>query len=313
MGKLALVFPGQGSQTVGMGAELSAAFAAAASLYRRAAGVVGWDVADLSFRGPEERLSQTEFAQVALYVNSAAVAAVLAERGVSGDAVLGHSLGEYSALAAAGVISFEEGLELVSRRGSAMAAAAARRPGSMAAVLGLADEEVERICAESGAVWPVNYNCPGQLVISGEAGAVQQAMDKAREAGARKVVKLPVSGAFHTPLMQSAAEEMEQRLAGVKFSAATPGFFSSISCRNEPADGMAGLLAGQIVSPVRWRQAVEALVAGGFDRFLEVGNGKVLCGLIRRIDKGVTAVNASGPKSLDKAMEILSEGNLKNE
>ncbi len=305
MAKLALVFPGQGSQAVGMGTALARESDAAAGTYRLAGEILGWDVASLSFDGPEEKLNQTAFSQVALYVNSAAVMAALREAGVTGDAVLGHSLGEYSALEACGALDFETGLRLVARRGEVMSAAAAARPGSMAAILGMEDAEVEAICEEAGDVWPVNYNSPGQLVISGEKEAVRRAIGKAKAAGAKKAVELAVSGAFHSPLMQPAATGMRETLATVRFSEPRPPFFSSISCDFEAAAALPQLLVNQIISPVRWRMAVERLIAGGFDRFLEVGNGKVLCGLIRRIDCGVRTASASDQASIGKAQEAL--------
>lgn len=305
MGKLALVFPGQGSQAVGMGAEMAREHRSAADLYERAARHLEWPVGRLSFEGPAEELNRTQSAQPALYVNSLAVMSVLKERGVHADVVSGHSLGEYSALAAAGAIGFEEGLELVSRRGQEMAQAAAARPGSMAAILGLDDEVVEKICSDSGEVWAVNYNCPGQLVISGETEAVRRAIEAATAAGAKKAVELAVSGSFHSLLMQPAAAAMEELLGGIRFKEPDPPFFSSISCRHEQAGGLAELLVRQIVSPVRWRQTVEALIAGGVDRFFEVGSGKVLCGLIKRINRDVTAVSVSDPATLEKALALL--------
>jgi [acyl-carrier-protein] S-malonyltransferase len=287
-----------------MGGDLAVEFEAAVQIYRRAGEILGWHVADLSFHGPDDRLNLTEFAQVALYVNSAAAMAVLAESGIHGDVVSGHSLGEYSALAASGAISFEEGLRLVAQRGEVMAQAARRHPGAMAAVIGLDDGQVEEITARVGRVWPVNYNCPGQLVISGETEAVEAAMAAATEAGARKVVRLAVSGSFHSPLMQEAAEAMRITLAEVRFAEPAPPFLSSISCEYEKAAGLADLLVRQIVSPVRWRQTVERLISDGVDRFLEVGNGKVLSGLIRRIDRDVAIANVSDPASLEKALAL---------
>lgn len=305
MSKLALIFPGQGSQAVGMGRELALKYEAAADIYSRAGEALGWDVAGLCFEGPEEKLAGTDMAQAALYVNSAAAAAVLSESGIKGDVVSGHSLGEYSALAASGAISFEEGLRLVSLRGKVMAAAADKKPGLMAAIIGLGDDRVEAICSQSGEVWPVNYNSPGQLVISGERESVERALEAAREKGAKRTVKLNVSGSFHSPLMNEAAEKMGEYLAEIRFREPDPPFISSISCEYESAVNLRDLLVRQIVSPVRWRQTVQRLIKDGAESFLEVGNGKVLCGLIRRIDKGVAAANVSDPKSLDKVLAAI--------
>jgi [acyl-carrier-protein] S-malonyltransferase len=260
-----------------MGKELYDSHEEAAGIYREASSELGWDVAGLCFEGSPEQLNRTEYAQPALYVNSAAAMAVLSRHGFRADVVCGHSLGEYSALAAAGAVSFGQGLRLVAERGNAMSGAAAAKPGSMAAIIGLEDDEVEALCAESGEVWPVNYNSPGQLVVSGGAEAVEAVMNKAEAAGARKTVLLPVTGAFHSPFMRDAADRLKEILAEEL----------------------------QMVSPVRWRQAVEKLVANGVDRFVEVGSGKVLCGLIRRIDREVTATNVSDTASLDKAMAVI--------
>lgn len=310
-GKLALVFPGQGSQVVGMGREMALEYEVAAEVYQAASEQLGWDVAELCFEGPEERLNRTDKAQVALFVNSAAAAAVLNEKGLRGDATSGHSLGEYSALAASGAISFKQGLDLVNRRGQAMQRAAADRPGSMAAIIGLEDRQVEEICDKAGQVWPVNYNCPGQLVISGETDFVYRAMERAAQLGARKTVELKVSGSFHTPLMRGAAGEMKQELAMTDFTEPQPPFLSSISCEYETAAGLADLLVRQMVSPVRWRQAVERLIDDGVDRFIEVGNGKVLSGLVRRINREVVILNVSDPDSLDAA--VTREGGMRHE
>ena len=186
-----------------------------------------------------------------------------------------------------------------------MSKAAAVRPGSMAAIIGLEDDEVEAFCAESGEVWPVNYNSPGQLVVSGGSEAVEAVMNKAEAAGARKTVLLPVTGAFHSPFMRDAADRLKEMLADTVFQEPQPPFLSSVSCQYEAADGLGDLMELQVVSPVRWRQSVEKLIADGVDRFIEVGSGKVLSGLIRRIDREVTAANVSDTASLDKAMALI--------
>ena len=186
-----------------------------------------------------------------------------------------------------------------------MSAAAVSRPGVMAAILGLADVEIEDICAAAGEAWPVNYNSPGQLVVSGDAEAVATVMDQAQAAGAKKTVLLPVSGAFHSPYMRAAVEPMKELLADIVFQEPHPPFFSSTSCAYEEAESLGELLEQQLVAPVRWRQALEKLIADGVQRFIEVGNGKVLCGLIRRVNQEVTAVNVSDTASLEKAMAVL--------
>jgi [acyl-carrier-protein] S-malonyltransferase len=296
MGRLALVFPGQGSQAVGMGADLYAEPVVRAT-YDEAGDALGYDVAQVSFAGPLEALSRTDVTQPALLTNSIAVLRLAQQRGLRFDAVLGHSLGEYSALVAAEAISFGAALELVRRRGEAMLAAAQRAPGGMAAVIGLPDAAVEELCAAVGDLWPANYNSPGQVVVSGAVAALEMLRERAPQAGARKVIPLPVSGAFHSPLMEPAAAQMSGPLAAAAWRAPQAPFFSVCSVRFEH-DGLAGLLRRQIVSPVRFTQSLRELFAQGYDSYLEVGPGSVLCGLIKRIEPAATTAHAGDAATL---------------
>jgi [acyl-carrier-protein] S-malonyltransferase len=292
----AVVFPGQGSQTVGMGADLAGEPVVRAT-YDEAAATLGYDVAAVSFAGPSDELARTDVTQPALLVNSVALLRLLHEDGFGFDVAFGHSLGEYSALVATGAVEFAVAVALVRRRGVAMAAAAARHPGGMAAVLGLADGAVESLCSEIGDLWPANYNCPGQVVVSGKAPALEALAQRAPAAGAKRVVPLAVSGAFHSPLVEEACQAMKAPLEAVAWNAPAPEFFSVCSLRAE-RDGFAGLLQGQITAPVRFAQAVRALRERGCDEFIEVGPGNVLCGLIRRIAPEVRVTPVSDRETL---------------
>ena len=306
MGKLALVFPGQGSQVVGMGADLYAEPVVRAT-YDEAGAVLGYDVAQVSFQGPLETLSRTDVTQPALLTNSVAVLRLAQERGLRFDAVLGHSLGEYSALVAAEALSFGAALELVRRRGEAMLAAAQREPGGMVAVIGLPDAAVEELCAAVGDLWPANFNSPGQVVVSGAVAALETLRERAPQAGARKVIPLPVSGAFHSPLMEPAAAQMSGPLAAAAWRAPQVPFFSVCSVRFERG-GLADLLRRQIVSPVRFTQSLRELFAQGYDSYLEVGPGSVLCGLIRRIEPAATAAHVGDATTLAQAGRRPDQG-----
>ncbi len=281
----AFLFPGQASQFVGMGADLRERHPMVRETFEEADGILGFDLSRVCFEGPMERLSQTEITQPAVYVHSVAVARLLAERGLRPDAVAGHSLGEYSALTAAGVIDFPEGLSLVRERGRLMQAAGGERPGKMAAVIGLEDDVAAGLCEEIGAeVVPANYNSPGQVVLSGESGAVERAMAAAEAAGARRVVELPVSGAFHSPLMASAAEGLAPRLAATRFRPPSVPVVTNVTAAPETDPrALRRLLFEQMTAPVRWTESVRALSAMGVERAYEVGPGSVLKGLSRRI------------------------------
>jgi [acyl-carrier-protein] S-malonyltransferase len=298
----ALVFPGQGSQAVGMCRDLYERHAAVREVYAEAADVLGYNVAAVTFEGPADRLMQTHVTQPALLVASIAVLRVAEEKGLSYQAALGHSLGEYTALVAVGALRFADAVQLVRRRGEVMQAAAEEHPGGMAAVLGLNDRAVEELCVGIGQLWPANYNAPGQVVVSGAVSALDELTRRAADAGARKVVRLPVSGAFHSPYMATAAVALRPSLEDACWSPPTRPFFSVSTVAFEdggrPAS-FAALLERQITAPVRFTQSVRALIASGCKEFLEVGPGAVLSGLIKRIDASVRVARVGDVPTLD--------------
>jgi [acyl-carrier-protein] S-malonyltransferase len=305
-GRVAFCFPGQGSLEVGMGRDIAAAVPEALEVFERASAAADLDLQRLCFEAPEEELVETEVQQPALVATSLAVLAALKERGIKPDFVVGHSVGEFAALAAAGALKVEEAVALVRERGLAMAEAARTNPGSMAAILGLDDEVVERICRRILNVWPANYNCPGQIVVSGENSAVTEACLVAEEEGARRAVKLRVSGAFHSPLVARAADRLKPALERVKFAEPDSPFMSTVTARVESARRMAPLLVEQLTAPVRFTQAAQALIRDGAHTFVEVGPGNVLSGLVKRIDRSVKTVSVSTPAEIDKLEETLT-------
>jgi [acyl-carrier-protein] S-malonyltransferase len=305
-GLVAFCFPGQGSLETGMGKEIAAVAPEAMEVFERGSEAAGIDLVRLCFGAEEEELVETEVQQPALVATSLAVLAAIGKRGIKPDFVVGHSVGEFAALAAAGALRVEEAIGLVRERGLAMAEAARNNPGSMAAILGLDDEVVERICRRILNVWPANYNCPGQVVVSGENSAVDQACEAAEQEGARRTIKLRVSGAFHSPLVARAADRLRPALEKVKFSEPSAPFMSTVTARVETAKRMGPLLVEQLTAPVRFTQAAQALVMEGVHVFVEVGPGNVLSGLIKRIDRNARAISVSTPESLDKLEETLS-------
>jgi [acyl-carrier-protein] S-malonyltransferase len=305
-GLIAFCFPGQGSLAVGMGQEIAAAMPEAMDVFERASEAAGMDLKRLCFEAPEEELVETEVQQPALVTASLAVLAAIRARGVKPDFVVGHSVGEFAALAAAGALRVEEAVVLVRERGLAMAEAARTNPGSMAAILGLEDEAVERICRRILNVWPANYNCPGQIVVSGEDPAVDEACEAAEEEGARRAVKLRVSGAFHSPLVARAADRLRPALERAKFAEPTAPFMSTVTARIETARRMRPLLLEQLTAPVRFTHAAQALVREGVHTFVEVGPGNVLSGLLKRIDRNAKTISVSSPESLEKLEETLA-------
>ena len=305
-GLIAFCFPGQGSLAVGMGQEIATAVPEAMEVFERASEAAGMDLKRLCFEASEEELVETEVQQPALVATSLAVLAAIRAYGVKPDFVVGHSVGEFAALAAAGALKVEEAVSLVRERGLAMAEAARKNPGSMAAILGLEDEAVERICRRILNVWPANYNCPGQIVVSGEDPAVDEACEAAEEEGARRAVKLRVSGAFHSPLVARAADRLRPALDRVKFAEPTAPFMSTVTARIETAKRMRPLLVEQLTAPVRFTHAAQALVREGVQTFVEVGPGNVLSGLVKRIDQNAKTVSVSSPESLEKLEETLA-------
>lgn len=280
--KKAYVFPGQGAQYVGMGKDLYENNAEVRALFERANEVLGFRITDLMFAGTPEDLRQTKVTQPAVFLHSVALAKALQ---VTPDAVAGHSLGEFSALVVAGALSFEEGLKLVSKRAQAMQACCEAVPGTMAAVISLADAEVEQICQSTeGVVVAANYNCPGQLVISGEKAAVEAACVRCKEAGARRALVLPVGGAFHSPLMEPAREELARAIAEAEFHTPICPIYQNVDAmpHTDSAEIKENLIA-QLTAPVRWTQIVERMVADDILDFTELGPGTVLQGLIRKI------------------------------
>ncbi len=304
--KIAFCFPGQGSQGVGMGSAIAAQFPAARAAYDEASEAVGFDVAKLCFEGSLEDLTRTELQQPALVATSIACLRAVQTLGIEPAYVIGHSVGEYSALAAAGAIGTGDAVALVRERGEAMAAAAREKPGAMAAVLGLDDVVVEELCRSIHGVWPANYNCPGQVVVSGENSAVDRLIEVAAGEGARKVVKLRVSGAFHSPLVARAADRLRPALAKATWRNPSPPFMSTVTAKLEDAQRMGGLLLEQLTAPVKFTQAVRALVRDGVDVFVEIGPGQVLSGLLRRCDRSLRTTSVSDPESLRRLEEQLT-------
>jgi len=304
--KLAFCFPGQGSQDVGMGRAFAEAFPEARAVFEEASEEVGYDVGRICFEGPIEDLTRTEVQQPALVATSVACLRAVETIGLKPDFVIGHSVGEYAALVAAGAISAREAVALVRERGAAMAEAADENPGAMAAVLGLPDETVEELCADIGDVWPANYNCPGQIVVSGLNGAVDRLIEMATELGARRAVKLRVSGAFHSPLVARAAERLRPAVGRVRFREPTPPFMSTVTAKLESAGRLAGLLVEQLTAPVRFTQAVGGLVKDGAGTFVEIGPGQVLGGILRRCDRSLKTFSVGDPDGLRELEDTLS-------
>ncbi len=301
---LAFVFPGQGSQKVGMGRELYDAHPGVREVFDKAAAVLGFDIARLCFEGPEAELTATLNAQPAILTLSYACYELARAEGITARVVAGHSLGEYTALIAAGVLPFEDAVRLVRRRGELMHQAS---EGTMAAILGLSAEQIAEACREAtGIVQPANFNAPGQIVISGEVAAVEAAMTIAQNKGASRVVKLPVSGAFHSPLMREAAEQMAQLIQAAPVSTAQIPTVTNVTGEvAQSAEEIRSALVRQMTSAVLWEKSVQTMWNLGVRTFVELGPGRVLSGLIRRIEKEATTLNVEDSGSLEKTIRTL--------
>lgn len=293
----AFVFPGQGAQFTGMGKDLYESDESARKLMDKADEILGFSLTDIMFNGDADALKETKVTQPAVFLHSVAMAAAMGD-GFRPDMVGGHSLGEFSALVAAGALTFEDGLRLVYARAMAMQKCCEAQPGGMAAVLRLDDETIERICAEvsadgDGVVVPANYNCPGQLVISGNKDKVQKACDKLLEAGARRALVLPVGGAFHSPLMQGAKDELQAAIEATEFHEPKCPVYQNVDGKaHTDADEIKKNLIAQLTASVRWTQEVQSMISAGATEFVECGPGQALTGMIGKISKDVTVEHA---------------------
>jgi len=290
----AFVFPGQGAQFPGMGKDLFESSSLAKERFEQANEILGFEITQIMFGDDAEALQQTKVTQPAIFLHSTILSEVMGDR-FQPEMVAGHSLGEFSALVASGVLSFEEGLQLVSERALAMQSACNEAPGTMAAILGLEDEKVAAICeATPGIVVAANYNCPGQLVISGAVEAVEKACETFKEAGARRALLLPVGGAFHSPLMEPAKTRLAKAIENTTFSTPSCAVYQNVTAKGtvNPEEIKTHLVA-QLTAPVKWTQSVQQMIADGALHFTEVGPGKVLQGLIKKIDRTMETATGS--------------------
>ena len=289
----AYVFPGQGAQFSGMGKDLYEQSEEAKKLFHQANDILGFNITDIMFEGTDEQLKQTNVTQPAIFLHSVILAKVLGDN-FKPDMTAGHSLGEFSALVSAGAMKFEDGLKLVAARANAMQKACEAQPSTMAAVLGMEDADVERICSEiDGVVVPANYNCPGQLVISGSVEAVEKACEALKEAGAKRALLLPVGGAFHSPLMEPARAELEAAIKATEINTPICPVYQNVVAKGvtEPAEIKTNLV-NQLTGAVKWTQIMQQMIADGAAEFIEVGPGKVLQGLVKKLDRAMLTASA---------------------
>ena len=296
----AFIFPGQGSQYVGMGADLFQAFENARERYASAADILGYDLSEISFRGPEDELLKTQHTQPAIFVHSVIIDECLKINGVKPDAVAGHSLGEFSALVSAEVLSFEDALKIVKVRSHAMEIAGKINPGMMAAIIGADEKQLEQICNQAGVVFPANLNAPGQIVISGEIESVNYAITVAKDLGIRRAVSLKVSGAFHSPLMALAREPFQEVINSVNFKdAKVPVYQNFVAKAVTDVKNIRQNILYQLENPVLWADTISKMLQNGLTKFIEVGPGKVLNGLNRRMNKEIITHNFDKMENLN--------------
>jgi len=308
MSKICLLFPGQGSQAIGMGKDLYDNYPEAKKVFETASEVLGFSMEELCFNGPEDKLKATENTQPALLTVSIAALRALESKGIKGEAFAGHSLGEYSAIVAAGILSFEDTLRLVRERGLLMAGADPDGKGGMAAIIGLTAEEIRPVletASAAGVIEAANFNCPGQIVVSGDKKAIAAGEQAADDAGAARYAILDVSGAFHSSLMKDAAESYKSKLDQVSFKEGHGKVVSNVTASWSEVSDLPELLKQQIYSSVRWEESIRFLAKEGFDTFIETGSGKVLRGLMRRIDKSLKTMNAEDDASINKLVEFF--------
>ncbi|KOP67593.1 malonyl CoA-ACP transacylase [Bacillus sp. FJAT-18019] len=310
MGKTAFIFPGQGAQSVGMGKDAYDAVPSARDLFQTADDQLGFALSSIIFNGPDEELKQTANTQPALLATSVAYLEAIRDKGIEPDYVAGHSLGEYSALVCAGVLSFEEAVSIVRARGEYMEAAVPGGQGAMAAVLGADREALSELCksitAEGHVVELANMNCPGQIVISGSASGVAAAAERVKEAGGKRAIPLEVSGPFHSSMMKEAAERLAGKLDQASFNAPSVPVVANVTARPvEDAAAIRGLLVEQVYSPVLWHDSVEWMIAQGVDTFVEIGPGSVLSGLVKKIDKSVKVINVNSLDSISNLETVV--------